>query len=218
MAAVVSSAKVIHAEITLISHAERKARQPFSPLKGSQGAHFPCITHIRWETESWCIKSHDASMGCTQLSTVFLPNLPRHLAYPETIPQIGIWYVHLWFPRWLSVKESACQCRSHRRHGFDPWNGRSPGGGNGTPVLVSVFPVSGSVFLYIPVSIFQYPNISILSGKIHGQRSLAGYIGHGVTRSRTQLSMRMYTCALYALSLTLIYITKHFLCLNCIIA
>ena len=47
MAAVVSSAKVIHAEITLISHAERKARQPFSPLKGSQGAHFPCITHIR---------------------------------------------------------------------------------------------------------------------------------------------------------------------------
>ena len=157
-------------------------------------------------------------MGCTQLSTVFLPNLPRHLAYPETIPQIGIWYVHLWFPRWLSVKESACQCRSHRRHGFNPWIGRSPGGGNGTPVLVSVFPVSGSVFLYIPVSIFQYPNISILSGKIHGQRSLAGYIGHGVTRSRTQLSMRMYTCALYALSLTLIYITKHFLYLNCIIA
>ena len=25
------------------------------------------------------------------------------------------------FPRWLSGKESTCRCRSHRRHGFDPW-------------------------------------------------------------------------------------------------
>ena len=24
-------------------------------------------------------------------------------------------------PRWLSGKESACQCKSHRRHGFDHW-------------------------------------------------------------------------------------------------
>ena len=27
-------------------------------------------------------------------------------------------------PRWLSGKDSACQCRSHRRHGFDPWVGK----------------------------------------------------------------------------------------------
>ena len=33
--------------------------------------------------------------------------------------------------RWLSGKESACQCR---RHGFDSWSGRSPGGGNGNPL------------------------------------------------------------------------------------
>ena len=25
------------------------------------------------------------------------------------------------FPQWLSSKESACQCRRHRRCGFDPW-------------------------------------------------------------------------------------------------
>ena len=31
-------------------------------------------------------------------------------------------------PWWLSGKESACQCR---RRGFNPWPGRSPGGGNG---------------------------------------------------------------------------------------
>ena len=29
-------------------------------------------------------------------------------------------------PRWLSGKESACQCRRHRRWGFKPWVGKNP--------------------------------------------------------------------------------------------
>ena len=29
-------------------------------------------------------------------------------------------------PRWLSSKEPACQCRSHRRCGFDPWLEKIP--------------------------------------------------------------------------------------------
>ena len=33
------------------------------------------------------------------------------------------------FPRWLSAKESACQCMRCRRGGFAPELGRSPGGG-----------------------------------------------------------------------------------------
>ena len=36
--------------------------------------------------------------------------------------------------RWLSGKESACQCRRCR---FDPWSGRSPGGRNGNPLQYS---------------------------------------------------------------------------------
>ena len=28
--------------------------------------------------------------------------------------------------RWLSNKESTCQCRRHKRHGFDPWVGKIP--------------------------------------------------------------------------------------------
>ena len=28
-------------------------------------------------------------------------------------------------PRWLSSKESICQCRRYQRHGFDPWVGKS---------------------------------------------------------------------------------------------
>ena len=30
------------------------------------------------------------------------------------------------FPRWLSGKEPACQCRRHRRHRFYPWVGKIP--------------------------------------------------------------------------------------------
>ena len=26
-----------------------------------------------------------------------------------------------WNPRWISSKESACQCRRHKSHRFDPW-------------------------------------------------------------------------------------------------
>ena len=40
-------------------------------------------------------------------------------------------------PRWLSSKESACQCRNHKRRGFDPCVGRSPEGGHGNPFQYS---------------------------------------------------------------------------------
>ena len=44
-------------------------------------------------------------------------------------------YVHLYgFPKWFSGKESACQCR---RHGFDPYVGRSHGVGSGNPLQYS---------------------------------------------------------------------------------
>ena len=34
-------------------------------------------------------------------------------------------------------KEPACQCRRHKRNGFDSWLGRSPGGGHGYPLQYS---------------------------------------------------------------------------------
>ena len=34
------------------------------------------------------------------------------------------------FPGGASGKELAWQCRRHKRHGFDPWSGRSSGGGH----------------------------------------------------------------------------------------
>ena len=54
-------------------------------------------------------------------------------------------------PRWCSGKESACQCRRHKRHGFNPWVRK------------------------IPWSRKWWPIPASLPGKVHGQRSLVGY-------------------------------------------
>ena len=43
----------------------------------------------------------------------------------------------LGFPGGTSGKEIACQCRRHRRHGFDPWVEKIPGGERGSPLQYS---------------------------------------------------------------------------------
>ena len=53
--------------------------------------------------------------------------------------------------RWLSGKESACQCRRCKRCGFDPWFGKIPWRRKWQPIPV------------------------FLPGESHGQRRLAGY-------------------------------------------
>ena len=63
--------------------------------------------------------------------------------------------------RWHSGKESACQCRRCKRHGFDPWVGK------------------------IPWSRQWQPTPVFFPGKSHGQRSLAGYGPWGCKESDT---------------------------------
>ena len=58
-------------------------------------------------------------------------------------------------PRWHSRKESACQCRGHKRHRFDPWVRKIPWRRK-----------------WQPTSLF-------LPGKSHVQRTLAGYSSWG---------------------------------------
>ena len=60
-------------------------------------------------------------------------------------------YEWLGLPRGLSSQESSCQCRRHRRHGFDPWVGK------------------------IPWRRAWQPTPVFLPGESHGQESLAGY-------------------------------------------
>ena len=66
-----------------------------------------------------------------------------------------------WLPRWHSGKEFACQCRWHRRHGFDPWTGKIPWRRKRQPNPV----------------VFSCPWES------HGQKSLVGYLVQGITKS-----------------------------------
>ena len=56
-------------------------------------------------------------------------------------------------PRWLSGKESACQCKRPKRLGFDPWVRKITWNRKWQPTPV------------------------VLPGKFHGLRSLAGYRG-----------------------------------------
>ena len=70
-----------------------------------------------------------------------------------------------WLPRWLSSKESACQCSSHGKCGFDPWVGKIPWrrAWQPTPVLVP--------------------------GESHGQRSLVGFGPRG--RKESDMAERL---------------------------
>ena len=66
----------------------------------------------------------------------------------------------LWLLRQCSGKESACQCRRGKRHGFNPWVGK------------------------IPQSKKQQPIPVFLPGKFHGQRSLGSMGSMGSQRVR----------------------------------
>ena len=64
----------------------------------------------------------------------------------------------IWASRWLSGKESACQCRRHR---FDPWIGKILGRRKWQPTPV------------------------FLPGESQGQRSLEGYSPRGCKEMAT---------------------------------
>ena len=75
------------------------------------------------------------------------------------------------FPCGTSGKESACQCRRHKRHGFDPWVGKIP-----LPRKWQLSPV-------------------FLPGKFQGQRSLVGYSpwDHNESDTTKQLNTQTHT-------------------------
>ena len=56
------------------------------------------------------------------------------------------------FPGGTSGKEPACQCRRHKRQGFNPWSGRSSEEGNGNPRQYSYLenPMDRSLVGYSP--------------------------------------------------------------------
>ena len=55
---------------------------------------------------------------------IYKMNNNKYLA--ELLCKLNEYIYEKGLPRWLSGKESACQCRRCKRHGFDPWVGKIP--------------------------------------------------------------------------------------------
>ena len=109
-----------------------------------------------WTEEPWVLQSiewqkvgHDWS-DLAYMHAEFLITIPNYLPCHLFIPTVcqGL-------PRWLSGKESACQCRRHR---FDPWMGKIPWRRK-----------------WQPTSVFWH-------GKSHGQRATVHGVGKSQTR------------------------------------
>ena len=82
------------------------------------------------------------------------------------------------FPGDASGKEPACQCRRHKKHGFDPWVGKIPWSGKWQPTPI------------------------FLPRKSHGQRSLAGYGPHGCKKlDTTEATQHIWACMVLLLLL-----------------
>jgi len=99
---------------------------------------------------------------------------------------MALFYSFLWMsniplwglPRWLSSKESACQCRRHRRYGFNPYVGK------------------------IPWRRKWQPTPLFLPGKSHGQWSLvvmgSQRVGHDLMTKKQQIFHCIFIpCLLY---------------------
>ena len=100
-----------------------------------------------------------SSLSCSFIPTLFIPPSTEQ----NEVPQMPTHVILKGFPRWLSGKESTCQCRRCRRRGFDPWVGKIPGVGNGNSL--------------------QYSYLENFMDRGAWQAAV-----HGITKSQTRLS------------------------------
>ena len=102
--------------------------------------------------------------------------------------QLHITLIFIEFPRWCIGKEAACQCRRHKRHGFDPWIRKIP--------WSKKWPRS-------PV---------FLPGKSHGQRSLVGYSPRGHKESdmtkHIHATHKIFICLQKSIYLSALYVIE----------
>ena len=103
-------------------------------------------------------------------STILYFNKRNNILFKMNL-YLGPYKWSLGLPRWLSGKESTCQCRRSRRWGFNPWVGKIPWRREWQPTPV------------------------FLPGKSNGQRSLAEWSPQSCKESdmTEQLSTRFLT-------------------------
>ena len=129
----------------------------FSPAPSLQ----PLLKNGSWARNTFSSLLDDSSPNLGPLALLPFPspgNLPNPRIEPRS-PALRVdsllsepkLYKIRGFPGSTSGKESACQCRRHKRFGFDPWVGK------------------------IPWRRAWEPTPVFLPGESHGQGSLAGY-------------------------------------------
>ena len=119
------------------------------------------LSRVRLFATPWTA-AHQASLSITNSRSPLLGKRIRRKLSPflflnKDDPQKLVLGNIRWrgFPCDSAGKESACQCRRHKRCEFDPWVGKMP---------------------WIPTPVF-------LTGESHGQRSLVGYSPWGCKES-----------------------------------
>ena len=74
------------------------------------------------------VQGYDSWFGCKR----------SQVQIPDGSQMNLLWFIYFGAPQvGISGKETACQCRRHQRHGFDPWVGKSPAEGHGHPLQYS---------------------------------------------------------------------------------
>ena len=89
------------------------------------------ISGSRWEALSSLRKSHSQKFYCAYMMLRWLGDPKVTIHSMRWSPPVRVQFRHrcrvrLGFPGVLVVKESTCQCRRHKRCGFDPWVGKIP--------------------------------------------------------------------------------------------
>ena len=122
------------------------------------------------------MKNHQLTFICYLMNEVLFVRLviTLHPSLLNTILHLSLFnpqvLIPIQRPVWHSGKESACQCRKNKRHGFDPWVGK------------------------VPQSRKWQPTLLFLSGKFRGQRSLVGYSPWGC--KEWNMTDHTHTCLL----------------------
>ena len=152
----------IEINLTALETRRLKSRLGCAPSQGSGGESSLASSSSWWlwtflgfglyHSHQWC-HLHVAFSVCVCILFCFLQG-QLSLDWGPTLIK-----THTGFPRWLSGKQPACQCRRHQRLGFDPW------------------------VREIPWRRALQPAPVFLPGKSLGHRSLEGYGPWGRTES-----------------------------------
>ena len=101
-------------------------------LLWDRGEGIPSI-EIYFSLQIWRDKKMNTIYTNTRISVRIFIKISKHLYI------VFFWVIlqYLGLPGGVSGKEPDCQCRRLKRHRFNPWIGKIPGGGYGNPLQYS---------------------------------------------------------------------------------